>query len=159
VPNQQPIDDVLQSTVEILRNRIRAIQEESRAQVARIEQAIQALQHGEGSSAQAPAASTDQFPPVRPGQFRDMEKFHAMVDYLKDRPGQIHVSKIRKDLIAGGAVLSEKTRPGMAKATSEKVNLIITAKSNHNVLGFDEEKRTIWLKSLATYTGPPKRRH
>ena len=88
-----------------------------------------------------------------------MEKFHAMVAYLKDRPGQIHVSKIRKALMAGGLVLSDKIRPGMTKAVSEEATLITTAKSNHTVLGYDEEKRRVWLKSLESYTGPPKRRH
>jgi len=114
---------------------------------------IQVLLEGDDSSAQVPAASSNKVPPVRPGQFNGMEKFAALFEYLRERSGlgPIHVSKIRKDLLAGGVTLSESVRRGMSRAKSEEATLLTTAHNHSEVLGRDKKTRTIWLKSAARH--------
>jgi hypothetical protein len=159
VPAQQPPDDSLETTIEELRRKQEEIRKKADRQIARLERMIQVALEDDSASAQVPATSIHKLPPVRPDQFKEVGKFHAMVAYLRDRPGQIPISKIREDLKAEGVILCGKVRKGQTRTASEEGNLIITAGSHYAVLGCDKAKRTIWLKSLGSYTGPPKKRH
>jgi hypothetical protein len=132
--------------IELLRKR----QQEIREEAAAIELSIQYLEtHRE--KREVPAQSTEKVPRVRPGEYIGMGKYHALVHYLKDRPGPVKLSVIRKALQTGGLKLSEKTRKGMTKAKSQGVNLINRVTNHSQVLGWDDKTRTVWLKSLAAY--------
>ena len=97
VQNKQPIErapSARRRAIEMLRKRLQDIREEAKrldAEATEVELSIRSLEslegYGENSSSEVSPASTDKFPPVDAEQFKGMEKIHAMVAYLKDRPG------------------------------------------------------------------------
>jgi len=159
VPNAQPphqsTTEITQEVVEKYRACQQRILEDARVQCAsymeqakvevdEIERKIMALSE-DSRSAHGPAASKLKVSPVRPERYDGLTKFEALVEYLRKYPRlqPVHVSEIRKGLLAEGLVLSEKLRPGMTRAKSEEATLLTTAHNHSDVLG--REKRTIWL--------------
>ena len=129
VPAQQPPDDSLETTIEELRRKQEAIRKEADRQIARLERMIQVALEDDSASTQVPAASTAEFPPVRPDQFKEVGKFHAMVAYLRDRPGQIPISKIREDLKAEGVILCG--RSGRVRRELRARKVISSSQQDH----------------------------